>query len=265
MAEMSDGTDRFPAHVLKECDDWDDEENDDSLYRADFSDLPEGADDPSAFMWRDLFELNIALREASRIYTDPAIFSAIEKIERTTSVTVQVELTTNETLIDQVEHAIETRSQIKIDYASAESDESHTRLIEPREMKVLNGHTYVRAYSTSREGWRTFRVDRILDVLATSPAPERPVDPVANWLTQVGEEGDEVVVVVEPENRWLFEPLPGAVWRALEDGRHAVKFRVSEGRFLDYLMLRAGPGAVVVTEPYAQAGHDLARKIAAQL
>jgi len=108
-------------------------------------------------MWRDLFELNIALREASRIYTDPAIFSAIEKIERTTSVTVQVELTTSEALIDQVERAIETHSQIKIDYASAESDESHTRAIEPREMKVLNGHTYVRAYSTSREGWRTFR------------------------------------------------------------------------------------------------------------
>jgi len=32
-------------------------------------------------MWRDVFELNIALREASRIYEDPAIFSAIEKIE----------------------------------------------------------------------------------------------------------------------------------------------------------------------------------------
>jgi len=115
-----------------------------------------------------------------------------------------------------VERAIETHSQIKIDYASAESDESHTRAIEPREMKVLNGHTYVRAYSTSREGWRTFRVDRILDVLATSPAPERPVDPVSNWLTQVGEEGDEVVVVVEPENRWLFEPLRvrcGGLWR----------------------------------------------------
>jgi hypothetical protein len=108
-------------------------------------------------------------------------------------------------------------------------------------------------------------VDRILDVLATSPAPERPEDPVANWLTQVGEEGDEVVVVVEAENRWLFEPLPGAVWRALDDGRHAVKFRVSEARFLDYLMLRAGPGAVVVTEAYALAGHELARKIAAQL
>jgi len=32
-------------------------------------------------MWRDLFELNIALREASRVYHDPAILSAIEKIE----------------------------------------------------------------------------------------------------------------------------------------------------------------------------------------
>ena len=66
------------------------------MYRADFSDLPEGSDDPSAFMWRDLFELNIALREASRLYTDPAIFSAIEKIERTTSVPVQVETTSDE-------------------------------------------------------------------------------------------------------------------------------------------------------------------------
>ncbi|MGH3732649.1 MAG: helix-turn-helix transcriptional regulator [Acidimicrobiales bacterium] len=265
MAESSDGTDRFPAHVIKECDDWDDEDEDDSLYRADFSDLPEGAEDPSAFMWRDLFELNIALREASRIYTDPAIFSAIEKIERATSAPVQVETTTSEDLLYEVERAIETHSQIKIDYTSAESDESHTRAIEPSEMKVLNGHTYVRAFCTSREGWRTFRVDRINHVLATSPAPERPVDPVANWLTQVGEEGDEVVVVVESHNRWLFEPLPGAVWRALDDGRHAVKFRVGEGRFLDYLMLRAGPGAVVVTEKYALAGHDLARKIAAQL
>ncbi|MGA7835506.1 MAG: WYL domain-containing protein [Acidimicrobiales bacterium] len=265
MADFSDGTNRFPAHVIKECDDWDDEANDDSLYRADFSDLPEGAEDPSAFMWRDLFELNIALREASRVYTDPAIFSAIEKIERATSAPVQIEMS-NEALIAQVERAIETHSQIKIEYASATSDETHARAIEPREMKVLNGHTYVRAYCTTRDAWRTFRLDRMSAVLATSPASEnRPADTSVNWLTQVGEEGDEVIVVLESDLRWLFEPLPGAQWRTLDDGRHAVKFRVSEERFLDSLMLQAGPGAVVVTEKYALAGHELARKIAAQL
>ena len=266
MAESTDGTDTFPAHVIKECEDWDDEANDDSTYRADFSDLPEGADDPSPFMWRDLFELNIALREASRIYTDAAIFSAIEKIENATRIPVQIEMASNEALLAQVESAIESRSQIKIQYTSGVSDESHVRAIEPREMKVLNGHTYVRAYCTTRTAWRTFRVDRINAVLATSPAPEtRPLDRVLNWLTQVGEEGDEIVVVVEAPNRWLFEPLPGAQWLVLDDGRHAVKFRVSDERFVDHLMLRAGPGAVVATAKYAKAGHALARRIAAEL
>jgi len=266
MAESTDGTDTFPAHVIKECDDWDDEAHDDSTYRADFSDLPEGADDPSPFMWRDLFELNIALREASRIYTDAAIFSAIEKIEDATRVPVQIEMASNEMLLAQVESAIESHSQIKIEYTSGVSDESHARAIEPREMKVLNGHTYVRAYCTTRQSWRTFRVDRINAVLATSPAPEtRPLDPIANWLTRVGEEGDEIVVVVEAANRWLFEPLPGAQWLVLDDGRHAVKFRVVDDRFVDYLMLRAGPGAVVATPKYAKAGHELAKRIAAQL
>jgi predicted DNA-binding transcriptional regulator YafY len=266
MAETTDGTDTFPAHVIKECDDWDDEANDDSTYRADFSGLPDGTDDPSPFMWRDMFELNIALREASRIYTDPAIYSAIEKIESATSSPVQVEMASNEVLLAQVESAIEGHSQIKIEYTSGVSEESHVRTIEPREAKVLNGHTYVRAYCISRESWRTFRVDRINAVLAISPASNpRPLDPVSNWLTQVGEEGDEVIVVVEAWNRWLFEPLPGAQWLSLDDGRHAVKFRVSERLFVDHLMLRAGPGAVVATAAYAKAGHELAKRIAAQL
>lgn len=266
MAERTDGTDTFLAHVIKDCDDWDDEAHDDSTYRADFSDLPAGVDDPSPFMWRDLFELNIALREASRLNNDPAIHSAIEKIESATSAPVQIEMAANEALLDQVEHAMENRAQIKIEYTSRATDESQLRVIEPRELKVLNGHTYVRAYCVVRQAWRTFRVDRISAVLATSPAVDaRPKDDVVNWLTQVGEEGNEVVVVVASWNRWLFEPLPGAQWRALDDGRHAVKLRVSDGNFLEYLMLRAGPGAVVVTPEFADAGHALAKRIAARL
>jgi predicted DNA-binding transcriptional regulator YafY len=266
MADSTDGTDTFPAHLIKECDDWEDEKNDDSVYRADFSDLPDGVDDPSPFMWRDLFELNIALREASRIYTDPAIFSAIEKIESATSVPLQVEMASNEAMLAHVEKAIEDHSQIKIEYLSGTSDETQVRAIEPREMKVLNGHTYVRAYCTSRESWRTFRIDRIHALLATSPASDdRTLDEASNWLTQVGDEGDEVIVVVDSNNRWLFEPLPGARWTSLKDDRLAFKFRVSDGAFMDHLMLRAGSGAVVASSKYAKAGHELARRIAAQL
>lgn len=266
MVGSTDGSGAFPAHVIKDCDDWDNEANDDSTYRADFSDLPAGADEPSPYMWRDLFELNIALREASRIYKDPAILSAIEKIERATSSYVQVEMATNETLLGDVTNAVNDDLQIKILYTSGVEGESGLRSIEPREIKVLNGHTYVRAYCQTREAWRTFRVDRINAIVAASPVTEiRPIDTITNWLTQVGEEGEEVIVVIESYLRWLFEPLPNAQWLILADGRHAVKFRLSHEEFLDHLMLRAGEGAVVATPKYAKAGHDLAKRIAAQL
>jgi predicted DNA-binding transcriptional regulator YafY len=255
----------YPAHVIKECDDWENEADDDSTYRAEEFDWT-GTVQNSPLLWRDLFELNIALREASRVYPEPALDSAIEKIEAATKAFVQVESSTAEPLLGIVRDALENEEQIKIEYTSTLADHSQVRTIEPREIKVLNGHAYVRAWCTSREAWRTFRVDRINAVLAKSPAEEpRPADDVTNWLTQVGEEGDEVIVVVDANLRWLFEPLPNAQWTTLSNRRHAVKFRVSEGPFLDHLLLQAGPGAVVATPKYAKAGHDLARRIAAQL
>jgi predicted DNA-binding transcriptional regulator YafY len=258
MAGSNDGSGLFPAHVLKDCDDWDHEDTDDSTYRVDFYD---DDDEPSALMWRDVFELNIALREASRVYEDPAILSAIEKIEEVASSFVQVTLA-NESLLNQVHEAVEQHERLKIMYTSATGDAARERSIEPREIRVLNGHTYTRAYCTTRESWRTFRIDRISEIVAKSPAQEdRPVDEVTNWLTQVGDEGDEVVVVIEPYVRHLFEPLPSAQWLSLDDGRHAVKFNVGDQSFLDHLLVLAGPGAVVATPKYAKAGHELAKRL----
>ena len=256
----------YLTHVLKECDDWEDEDHDDSTYRADFSDTPRGEAEPSPLMLRDLVELNIALREASRAYDDPSIRTAIDKIEAAVSRFVQVDSVVNEPFLGEIRDAVERHEQLKIEYTSGLTAESRERCIEPREVKVLNGHALVRAYCTTREDWRTFRVDRINQILARSRATEaRPPDPVGNWLTQVGEEGDEVVVAVEPYRRWLFEPLPNARWCVLGDGRHAVQFRLSDPGFLDHLMLQAGDGAVVVTPAYAKAGHSLAKAIAERL
>jgi predicted DNA-binding transcriptional regulator YafY len=261
MADSNDGSDLFPAHVIKDCDDWDHEDTDDSTYRADYLDE---LDEPPALMWRDLFELNIALREASRVYTDPALLSAIEKIEGVASEFVKVDLA-DESMLRQVQRAVDERERLTILYTPGYAEEARERIIEPREVKVLNGHSYTRAYCTTRESWRTFRVDRISDVLARSPATEeRPEDTVVNWLTQVGDEGDEVVVVVEAYARYHFESLPNVQWLALADGRHAAKFHVSDPSFLDHLMLLAGPAAVVATEKYAKAGHELARRLSTQ-
>ena len=263
MVNASDSVMAFPARVIKDCDDWDHEDTDDSTYRAEFVG---DEDEPSPFMWRDLFELNVALREASRLFDDPAIHSAIDKIEDVTSHFVRVEHPRNEQLLSQVYEAVTHHEQLKIAYASGTSDVAEERCIEPSEVKVLNGHTYVRAYCLTRHDWRTFRVDRIATILAKSPVTEeRGADPVAHWLTAVGNEGDEVVVVLEGSARYLFEPLPGAQWASLADGRHAVRFRVADSNFLDHLMILAGEGAVVVSDRYSRAGHDLAALLLSQL
>ena len=264
MLEALMNPEEYPAHIFKDFESDDDIE--DPRYLVDWDSLGSRDPDPSPLMWRDLIEINIALREASRIYAEPAVFSAIEKIEDVMKSFVRFESSVNEALLRDVQAAAQNHLQIKIQYIRGVGEEATIRSIEPREVKILNGRTYVRAFCTTRQEWRTFRVDRIAAILATSDATEQRVaDASPNWLTQVGEEGDEVVVVVDAGLRWIFEPLPNAQWLALEDGRHAVRFRVVEPAFLDHLMLRAGEGAVVATEKYARAGHALAKKIAESL
>ncbi len=249
----------FPAHIVKECDDWENEETDDSLYRAEAFD-PRGAVTLRPLRWQDLFELNVALREAAHVYDDPAIESAIAKIEAVVDGRVRLDTAESDEVTSVVRDAIAGNERLKITYASLRSGEPEERVIEPREIRVLNGMAYVRAFCTTRDAWLTFRLDRIGAVLARSAATDsRPDDTDALWLTRVGDGGDDVVVVMSPEQRWLFEPLPGATWSWASDGRPAVQFRVTDRTFLDHLMVQAGPGAVVVTPEFADAGRALAR------
>ena len=213
-------------------------------------------------MWRDVFELNVALREATRVYSDSAILSAIDKLEEASGVYLGAESSGVEAFIPEITDAVNNKKQITILYTPGQSDETRERAIEPRDIKRLNGHTYIRAYCTTSEGWRTFRVDRISAVLSTTPVDQQRVNDVEeNWLTQIGSGGEEVIVFVDANSRWLFEPLPGARWAVTKDGESAVMFRVSDEEFLNNLMLQAGPGARVSTPKFKKAGHELAKRI----
>lgn len=253
----------YPAHIIKECDDWDNEDEDDSTYRAEFFDQD---DEPSAFTWSDLFELNVALREASRLFSDPAIFSAIDKIETEAARFVTMSGAKAEVHLREFHAAVAAHEILKVTYTAANDDEAHERDIEPRDIRVLNGRTYVRAYCHLRQEWRNFRIDRVGSILAKSPGTQDPAsDPVANWLTAFSNAGEEVVLVVDSSRRYLFEPLPGARWTSTPDGRHAVAIRINDPHFLESLLLRAGPGATVVSPAYAKAGRDVAKRIIDEL
>lgn len=69
-----------------------------------------------------------------------------------------------------LERAIASRSAVKIAYHSISRDELSHRVIHPLEFSVSKGHDYLLAYCELSRGYRTFRLDRIVDVMSmTSP------------------------------------------------------------------------------------------------
>ena len=215
--------------------------------------------------WRDAYELLVSLNEAASLYPSEVINRVIAKIERVVQANVRVMEVEHE-FLSAVRDAIDQHQQLKVTYWSASSDEVAERSLEPRAMASRNGRWYLRAWCTTRQSWLTFRADRILHIHAAERAPSnREQDPVANWADQPGEEGSIVTVVLPPEQRWLFEPLPTLQWGSIEGELEVVRLRVRDDRFLAQLMVEAGPGAFVLDGGDVKAGRDLAQRMMTQL
>ncbi len=215
--------------------------------------------------WRDAFELLVALKEASALYPSDIAERVIQKIESAVAANVRV-MEVEPVFLSRVRDAIDHHQQLKINYWTASSDTVSERWVEPRAMASRNGRWYFRAWCASRNAWLTFRVDRILHIHAAGPAVvTREPDLVENWVNQPNDEGYEVTVVLRPEQRWLFESLPTIEWAVLGGEYEVVRFRVRDDRFLDQLMVEAGPGSWVLDPPESEAGRALAERMSQQL
>ena len=67
-----------------------------------------------------------------------------------------------------IERAITSRGSVEISYYSKSRDEVSNRVIHPLEFSTLNEVDYVLAYCELTTGYRTFRLDRIVDAKAAS-------------------------------------------------------------------------------------------------
>lgn len=68
----------------------------------------------------------------------------------------------------RLEQAIASRSATKIVYHSISRDEVSHRVIHPLEFSVSKGHDYLLAYCELTRSYRTFRLDRIVEVISTT-------------------------------------------------------------------------------------------------
>ncbi|MEM9039385.1 MAG: WYL domain-containing protein [Actinomycetota bacterium] len=99
------------------------------------------------------------------------------------------ECTTDIDVLAGVASGCRDREEIRFRYVDKSANASD-RLVEPHRLVAIDARWYLLAWDLRRSDWRTFRVDRITDVLATgarfSPRPVPGGDPAAYVAGRLG-------------------------------------------------------------------------------
>ncbi len=173
-------------------------------------------------------------------------------------------------LLPEVRLAVERRAPVEIEYHSASTDETSTRLVEPLGVVSLDGHWYLDAFCHRAGGLRRFRVDRIrawredpAHGVAGGDGPRGTNDYVPSTDAFVpGPGATMVTLLLEPAASWLLESVPVYGVRERGGGRHEVTLAVGGRAWLERLLLQLGPDARVLgPAELVTAGADVARRI----
>lgn len=181
------------------------------------------------------------------------------------SVSVELE---SPPFLAEVRDAVASRSRLSVEHFAAWRDEVTVRVIDPYVVFSQEGRWYVAAHDSLRGAVRHFRIDRFASVAPTGETfsvPEgAPMTPPERAFTG-GPEVVEVVVVVPPSARWVAEAYDPLDVESLADGRLRLRLAVAGERWLERLLLRVGPDAVVESpDELVDLGARAARRLLAR-
>jgi proteasome accessory factor C len=158
-------------------------------------------------------------------------------------------------MLAMVRDAAAAKERLEITYYSASSDRRSQREIAPLRVFASEGHWYVDALCALAGDVRRFRIDRIDEARVVEGPPAAGGDDVADiepsgFETFVpGPDTRRVRLSLDPGLAWMVESIP-VVSPAVEvAGRFEVEVVVGGDAWLERLLLRLGPGAVVVDPP----------------
>lgn len=155
--------------------------------------------------------------------------------------------------------AVHLGRRVGIRYLTPGDGEPHQRTVHPYRVLEDRGWVYLSAWCEAAEGWRRFRLDRImeaeLDDIGFERRPDEEVTHEAKAVFREPDTGavDDVRVRFEPAvARWLEERHPDAVRD--DDGGLTVTYRVASPHWLVRHVLQYGDAAEVVgPEAYREA------------
>ena len=191
--------------------------------------------------------------------TDSSLLAkAISKLELSLGIdtggTVDVRLPdVDASTLETINAALSEKRQIQISYYSFGRDRLGERTIDPWSLGNRNGHWYLRAWCNNAQGEREFRLDRIYSAtLLDGPIATAPTTADQRQSTNAGVR--TIRIVGSHEIGWIARSYPVDSQHELDELRLVVEIPVSTQHWLERLLLRLPPDAVVTD---VDTGEDL--------
>ncbi len=155
-------------------------------------------------------------------------------------------VTGDESVRQALVDAMGGRRRVRLTYEGGARGETTQPLVDPVALVVHDGAAYLEAWSVDREGWRSYRLDRVaaVDVTGADATDHGTAPSRDGWLSQAAV---EVTLRIQDSARWVSEYYP----TVRTDG-DLVTLRVLDPAWLRQLVLRLGAEAEVVDPAAAQ-------------
>ena len=169
----------------------------------------------------------------------------------------------------QLAQAIEAGRQVALSYYVPARDEKTDRVVDPLGLVTDQGMSYLDAWCHRAEDRRLFRLDRIesLTVLEAPAVAHPDIAPrnLSEGLFQPAEDNAEARIRLSPRARWVAEYYPVTSVTEVGEGALEVTLRAGDPLWLQRLLLRLSPEAVVLEPAEFATAHLAAARDALRL